>query len=201
MKYKQTVLFKLNKGFTMILFKRFTSVIIITCLLTTAVFSAQSKTKKNDYKIQIIDNCQIIKEYKMTNEQIESYLAFKVEEEKMSSLETPLSVIQGSLERFSEQIDESIELVTQEKEESLYIDKDYFKQQEHVVEKLSLLMKIHQKDFEGLEKQGEKFGKVADTFITSLEKTIGDIKHQNIHIYSPEIQENNHQCHNDIYII
>ena len=185
----------------MTLLKKFTPAIITTCLLTAAVFSAQSETQPNDYKIQILDNCQIIKEYKMTNEQIESYLALKVEEEKMSSLEAPISAIQDSLNSYSSQIEELTELAIQETEQSIYIDKDYLKQQEQVVEKLNVLMKIHQQDFEAIGKQGEKIGKVADTFVASLEGTIGDSEHLQIHISSPDDQENNYQCHNGIFNI
>jgi hypothetical protein len=185
----------------MTLLKKFTPAIVTTCLLTTAVFSAQSETQQNDYTIQIIDNCQVIKEYKMTNKQVESYLALKVEEEKMSSLEAPISAIQDSLDSYSEQIDELTELAIQETEQSVYIDKDYLKQQEQVVGKLNELMKIHQQDFDALGKQGEKIGNVADTFVASLEDTIGDSKHQQIHISSSDGQENNYQCQNDIFKI
>ncbi len=182
----------------MTLLRKFTPAIITTCLLATAIFSAQSETQPKDYKIQILDNCQVIKEYKMTNEQIEFYLALKVEEEKMSSLEAPIAAIQNSLDSYSEQIDGLTKLAIQETEQSLYIDKDYFKQQEHAVEKLNVLMKIHQQDFDALGKQGERIGKVADAFVASLEDIIGDSKQQQIHIYSPDDQENNYQCHNDI---
>jgi len=185
----------------MTLLKRFTPAIIITCLLTTAVFSAQSETQQNDYKIQILDNCQVIKEYTMTNKQVESYLALKVEEEKMSSLEAPISAIQDSINNYSEQINELTDLAIQETEQSLYIDKDYLKQQEHVVEKLNVLMKKHQQDFDALGKQGKIIGKVADTFVESLEDTIGDSKHLQIHISSPDDQENDYQCQKGIYNI
>jgi hypothetical protein len=181
--------------------KIFTPAIITTFLLTTAVFSAQSETQQNGYKIQIIDNCQVIKEYNMTNEQIESYLALKVEEEKMSLLENPISAIQDEIDSYSEQIDELTALAIQETEQSLYIDKDYLKQQEQVVEKLNVLIKTHQQDFDTLGKQGDKIGKVADTFVTSLEVTIGDSKHQQIHITSPDDQKNNYQCDSDIFNI
>ena len=83
----------------------------------------------------------------------------------------------------------------------MYIDKDYLKQQEQVVGKLNELMKIHQQDFDALGKQGEKIGNVADTFVASLEDTIGDSKHQQIHISSSDGQENNYQCQNDIFKI
>ena len=185
----------------MTLLKKFTPAIITTCLLTTAVFYAQSETQQNDYKIQILENCQVIKEYNMTNEQIESYLALKIEEEKMSSLEAPISAIQDSLNRYSEQIGELTELAIQETEQSIYIDKDYLKQQEHVVEKLNALMKIHQQDFDALGKQGKRIGKVADTFVASLEETIGESKHQRIHISSPDDQENNYHCDIDTFNI
>jgi hypothetical protein len=183
------------------LLKKFTPAIFTTCLLTAAVFSAQSETQPNDYKIQILDNCQVIKEYKMTNKQVESYLALKVEEEKMSSLEAPISAIEYSLDSYSEQIDKLTELAIQETEQSIFIDKNHLKQQEHIAEKLNELMKIHQQDFDALGKQGEKIGKVADAFVASLEETIGDSKHQQIHISSPDGQENNYQCQNDTFNI
>ena len=181
----------------MTLLKRFTPAIITTCLLTATVFSAQSESQKNEYKIQVLNNCQVIKEYKMTNEQIKFYLALKVEEEKISSLEAPVSAIQDSLDIYLEQIDELTELAIQKTEQSIYIDKNYLKQQELAVEKLNALMKIHQQDFDALGKQGEKIGKVADTFVASLKDTIGDDKYQQIHITSPDTQEDNYQCHNN----
>jgi len=185
----------------MTLLKKFTPAIITTCLLATAVFSAQSETQQNDYKIQVLDNCQVIKEYKMTDEQVETYLALKVEEGKMSSLEAPISSIQETIDNYSEQIEELTELAIQETEQSVYIDKDYLKQQEKVVGKLNAFMKIHQQDFDAIGKQGKKIGKAADIFVASLEDTIGESKDLQIHISSPDDQENNHQCHNGIYNI
>ncbi|MFT5760143.1 MAG: septal ring factor EnvC (AmiA/AmiB activator) [Alteromonadaceae bacterium] len=185
----------------MTLLKKFAPAIITTCLLTAAVFSVQSETQQNGYKIQILDNCQVIKEYKMTHEQIEYYLALQVEEKKMSSLEAPISAIQDSLDNYSAQIEELTALVIQETDQSLYIDKDYLKQQEHVVEKLNILMKAHQQDFTALGQQGKIIGKVADTFVASLKDTIGESKHQQIHIVSPDEHKKNYQCDNDIFNI
>lgn len=185
----------------MTLLKKFTPAIIVTCLLTTAVFANQSETPQNGYKIQVIENCQVIKEYEMNNEQIDAYLALKVEEKKMSSLEIPISAIQNELESYSAQIEELTALAFQETEQSLYIDKDYLKQQEQVVEKLNVLMAAHQQDFDALGLQGDKIGKIADTFVTSLQVIIGDFEHQQIHIISPDDQDNNYQCHKAIFNI
>jgi chromosome segregation ATPase len=185
----------------MTLLKKFTPAIIVTCLLTTAVFANQSENQVNGYKIQVLDKCQVTKEYDMTNEQINAYLALQVEEGKMESLESPISEIQDELDSYSEQIDELTALAIQETEQSLYIDKEYLKQQEQVVEKLNVLMEAHQQDFDALGSQGNKIGKVADIFLASLEETIGDSKHQQIHIISPDDQDSNYQCHNDIFNI
>jgi len=185
----------------MTLLKKFTPAIITTCLLATAVFTAQSETQQNGYKIQVLENCQVINEYDMSNEQINAYLALKVEEEKMTLLEDPTSAIQDQLDSYSDQIEELTALAIQETEDSLYIDKNYLKQQEHVVEKLNDLMEIHQQDFDALGKQGDKIGKVADIFIKSLEATVGNSDNQQIHISSPNKQSNAYQCHNDIFNI
>jgi len=187
------------KGFKMILLKKLAPVFITTCVLTAAVFSAQSQTQQNDYKIQILDNCQVIEEYEMTSEQIEFYLALKIEEEKMSSLEAPIYAIQDSLDAYSEQIDELTKLAIQETEQSLYIDKDYLKQQENIVDKLNILMKTHQQDFDALGKQGEKIGQISETFIESLKDTIGDNKHQQIHISTSDDQRDNYHCNSNIF--
>jgi len=184
----------------MALLKKFPPAIITACLLATAVFSVQSETQQSDYKIQVLENCQIIKEYNMTDHQIDAYLALKIEEEKMSSLESPISAIQNELDGYSEQIDELTALAIQETEQSLTIDKAYLKQQEQVVKKLNVLMEAHQKDFDALGLQGKKIGKVADNFVTSLEGTLGNYKHHQIHISSPDDLDN-YQCHNDIFNI
>jgi len=185
----------------MTLFKKFTPAIIVTCLLTTVVFANQSETPRNDYKIQILDNCQVVKEYDMTSKQINAYLALKVEGEKMESLEVPINAIQVDLDSYSEQIEELTSLAIQETDQSLYIDKDYMKQQEQVVEKLNALMKEHQQDFDALGEQGKRIGLVANQFTESLKSTIGDVKGQQIHISSPDDQDNNYQCHNNIFKI
>jgi len=184
----------------MTLLKKLTPVLITTCLLTTAVFASHSEVEQSDYKIQILDNCQVIKEYDMTIKQIDAYLALKAEEEKMSSLENPISAIQDELDRYSEQIDELTSLAIQETDQSLTIDKTYLKQQKQVVKKLNVLMEAHQKDFDALGLQGKIIGKVADNFVTSLEGSIGDYKHHQIHISSPDDLDN-YQCHNDIFNI
>jgi len=185
----------------MTLFKKFTPAIIVTCLLTTAVFANQSETPQDGYKIQVLDNCQVVKEYDMTVKQIDAYLALKAEGDKMKSLEIPITAIQDDLDNYSEQIEELTSLAIQENDDSLYIDKNYMKQQKQVVEKLNILMAAHQKDFDALGKQGKKIGYVANLFTESLEGTIGDIKGQQIHISSPDDQDNNYQCHNGIFEI
>jgi len=161
-------------------------IIFTSCLLTTAAFAEKSLDKQSsEYRMNLYNDCQLIAQHAMNQEQVNAYLALKAEEKKMAILESPIEAIEQQLEEYSDKIEQLNDLAFQESNGTLQINKKYLKQQKHVAKQLSHLMSQHQDKFDALGAQGNLIGKVAKTFTTSLATTLGDVKYDQLHISAP----------------
>ena len=178
--------------------KTFTYTAISSCLLISTALATQSNENDTGYTISLLNNCNLVAQYPMNSEQIEAYKALRTEEQKMASLELPIQSIEQELSEYTKQIEELTALAIQESDDSLYIDKNYLKQQEAVVAKLDLLMDKHQHEFDALGEQGRVIGKTADKFTDTIETSFDGIEYNQMRIDYPGRTDSNYQCEVDI---
>ena len=175
--------------------KKYTTVLMITGLFTTAVFAIQDETTDKGYIIQVTERCKVINEYAMTKKQINAYKALMAEEDKMKELEIPIADFQDEIDEYSQEIEALSALAIQETDDSLFIDKTYLAKQNEVVEKLNAVINEHQHEFDALGKQGDEISKLADAFTLSLRPTLGNLDNLQINIITPDSNSLKYQCY------
>ncbi|WNC71354.1 hypothetical protein RGQ13_14645 [Thalassotalea psychrophila] len=184
---------------TILTYKRtLTCAAISSCLLISAAFATQQNDTNSGYSITLMKNCNVVANYPMNTAQIEAYQDLQAEEKKMTSLELPIQSFEQELKEYTEQIEKLTALAIQESEDSLYIDKNYLKQQEIVVAKLDALMDEHQHEFDALGEQGNAIGEVADKFTDTIDASFDNIDYNQMRIDYPGKTDSNYQCETDI---
>ena len=177
--------------------------IILSCTAVAVGIAAASAdqnqmTNAGEYKIQVLDNCQVVRELPMTSEQIKAYKALQAQEQRMHELAEPVQVIEAQMHEYSKKLERITALAIQDNEDSLHINKAMMHQQQAVAAEFSAFVTKHQAKFDALSQQGEAISAVADAFETAIQTTVGDIKHQNIHIISPEQDASAYHCYHAV---
>lgn len=185
----------------MTLIKKSVPTFIASCLLATAVFANTDSNTSDEYKIQLIKNCQVISEKAMTSKQAAAYIALKNEEEKMTALENPIKAIEAQIRDYSHQIEALTAKAIQEDDNTLRINKSFLKEQEQVAKQLNALMKNHQHEFTALESQGNIIGEVAEQFSDLIEADLAEFDHDSLRISSPLNKDKDFQCHRGVFKI
>jgi hypothetical protein len=157
---------------------------LITILLATvpAAWVLADTHAKNEYDIVAIKNCQIMMRKSMTPEQIDAYLALKKQEEKMHELELPIRDIEKDIQNYSTNIESLTKLAIQENEESLYIDQTLLKKQNSMSKEFNDFMSEHEHKFNALSKQGEVIAQYAESFKTTIQADLNDLKYDQLQI-------------------
>lgn len=180
-------------------FKRtLTCTAISSCFLISGAFATQHNDANSDYSITLMKDCNVVASYPMNPAQIEAYQELQNAEQKMASLELPIQSFEQELKEYTEQIEELTTLAIQESEDSLYIDKNYLKQQEIVVAKLDTLMAQHQHEFDALDEQGKTIGEKADKFTDAIDTSFSEVDYNQMRIDYPGRADSNYQCESDI---
>lgn len=178
--------------------KTLTFAAISSCFLISAVFASPTNDADTGYTITLMKDCNVVAEYPMNAEQAQTYQALQAEEQKMHAFEQPIQAIEQQLQEYTEQIEELTSLAIQDNDDTLYIDKNYLKQQEQVVAKLDLLMDEHQHEFNALGEQGRLIGAKAEDFAATIDDKFEDIDYNQIRIDYPGKADSNYQCETDI---
>lgn len=146
------------------------------------------------YSVQLIKNCKLVSEYAMTNKQINAYKKLQAAELEMDRLEAPTDAIEDEIERLSERIETLSLLAIKENDDRVYIDKKYMAEQQEAVDELNAFMAKHNHSFSALNEQGRKIGKIARAFAQEIESNTPDIKYDQLHISTPENDQQDYHC-------
>jgi uncharacterized protein YgbK (DUF1537 family) len=173
---------------------------ICVLLATTGLFTALALTaaetqNSGDYKIVVLNNCQIVSEQSMTSSQIAAYQALQGQEQLMHALEEPINAMQAQMQEYSSELETLSALAVQETETSLYIDKSYMQEQQTAADKLQQLVSAHQSDFDALAEQGDKIGHIAAQFEREIAPSVAHIKHDQIQVIGPDSKASEHTCY------
>lgn len=178
--------------------KKYSTTLVASCLfstLTIAATTSQSNISTTDYTVSLLNDCQLVGQYPMTEDQVKAYLSLQQAEIEMQGLEEPIKAIEQEISQYSEKIEQLTKLAIQETSTSLHIDKKYLKKQEAVVEKLNSVMAKHQADFDALGEQGDLIGKIADEFSKKIKSTINNVEYDQIHVNDPDKPKQHSQCY------
>lgn len=171
------------------------SVLLVATGFFTVAGSSATANVDNNYRIRVLQDCKLVAEYAMTQEQIYAYQELQKIEGTMAALELPIKAIEQQIQVYSNKIEQLSALAIQETDTTLHIDKTYLKQQDAVAKQLQKLIASHQADFDAIGQQGEKISAVAHKFEKAMAVTIDGLEHDQIEILSPEKLTSSHYCH------
>ena len=159
---------KFQKSFT---FTLLSAAIVITVGCTAQAETTSTSVSAAPQQIAYIKNCKVIQQRAMTADEFEAYQRLKAVEQQMEELHLPLEAFEAEMEQHSDRMAELSDLVHQEDEHSIRIDKAKMAEQQKLAEEIQEITARHRPHFEALEQKGDEISDIADDFTDLLEKS------------------------------
>lgn len=159
---------KFQKSFT---FTLLSVAIAITVGCTAQAESASVSITAAPQQIAFIKDCKVIQQRAMTTDEFVAYQRLEAVEQQMEELHLPLKAFEAEMEQHSERMAELSDLVHQEDEHSIRIDKVKMAEQHKLAEEIQEITERHRPHFAALEQKGDEISDIADDFTDLLEKT------------------------------
>ena len=142
-----------------------------------------------------IDDCQVIKQITLGDEEAEAWYKMHDLESQMHAIQGPLEGVEAKFSEYSEEIQRLSELAIQETDQNLYIDKELLQKAERLADIISALADVHRSDFNALGKLGEQIGQQAEIFSTAIENEFEDIEYDQVKLYKADEPLDLEQCY------
>lgn len=159
---------KFQKSFT---FTLLSAAIAITVGCTAQAETASASVAVAPQQIAFIKNCKVIQQRAMTTDEFAAYQRLEAVEQQMEELHLPLKAFEAEMEQHSERMAELSDLVHQEDEHSIRIDKVKMAEQHKLAEEIQEITERHRPHFAALEQKGDEISDIADDFTDLLEKS------------------------------
>lgn len=143
--------------------------IIAGCTAQAETTAATAKAKPA--QIAFIKNCKVIQQRAMTPDEFTAYQRLEAVEQQMDELHLPIKAFEAEMEQHSERMAELADLVQQEDEHSIRIDKVKMAEQQKLAEEIQDIAERHKPHFAALEQKGDEISELADEFTDLLEKS------------------------------
>ena len=154
----------------------FSFVLSFAAVAIIAGCTAQAETtaatvKAKPAQIAFIKNCKVIQQRAMTPDEFTAYQRLEAVEQQMDELHLPIKAFEAEMEQHSERMAELADLVHQEDEHSIRIDKVKMAEQQKLAEEIQDIAERHKPHFAALEEKGDEISELADEFTDLLEKS------------------------------
>jgi hypothetical protein len=194
------------------LFKQKLSLPLMLVLATTACSQAVSSTvvapsasataatatsASSDYQLQILKNCEFVKQRALSKEEIALYQKLKNAEKNMAALQAPLDLMEQQLEtqtKFMESMSAQIE----QQVASGDPDPLLLETQAELGQEISAIVDSFEPELAAVSKHGEEIGAIADEFTALLAKDAPDGSYDQIRIIAPGEQAAK-DCNNGMF--
>ncbi len=158
---------KFQKSFTFTLL----SVAIAIAVGCTAQADTTTTSTVKPAQIAFIKNCKVIQQRAMTTDEFAAYQRLEAVEQQMEELQLPMKAFEAEMEQHSERMAELSDLVHQEDEYSIRIDKAKMAEQHKIAEEIQEITSRYKPHFAALEQKGDEISDIADDFTELLEKS------------------------------
>ncbi|MDR7119859.1 hypothetical protein [Rheinheimera soli] len=156
--------------------KTFTCTLLSVAIAITVGCTAQAETDTTNLtaapqQIAFIKNCKVIQQRAMTTDEFAAYQRLEAVEQQMQELHLPLKAFELEMEQHSERMAELADLVHQEDEHSIRIDKVKMAEQQKLAGEIHEVTKGYKPHFAALEQKGDEISDIADDFTEVLKKS------------------------------
>lgn len=159
---------KFQKSFT---FTLLSVAIAIAAGCTAQAETASAKVAAAPQQIAYIKNCKVVQQRAMTTDEFAAYQRLEAVEQQMEELHLPLKAFEAEMEQHGERMVELSDLVHQEDEYSIRIDKVKMAEQHKLAEEIQEITERHRPHFAALEQKGDEISDIANDFTDLLEKS------------------------------
>ena len=171
--------------------------IALVATAIVAVSSHLSLAKPNDYRLIAFENCDVVAEHTLDQNQIDAYLALQDSEQRMASLEKPVDALNEKIDRYSSKIGNLTSQAISEDGDMLTIDRALLREQEQAAKELEALVKTHESDFASLEKEARIIEEKAHRFENAIAPLIKDKDYDMVRIVGPKYSDAPYRCDSD----
>lgn len=172
----------------------FTYPLFLSALILIAAPVLADVMANKEYELIALKDCKTVKVIDLTPEQIAAYRDLNTEDKKMHELERPIQAFDEQMDQYSQQMDDISDLVVQETETEMHVDKVLMAKQEAIAHKIESLMQKHKDEFKALEIQGARLSVVADRFERLIKPSIADLDFNHIEIKEKGQNINDRDC-------
>lgn len=158
---------KFQKSFT---FTLLSVAIAIAAGCTAQAETASAKVAAAPQQIAYIKNCKVVQQRAMTTDEFAAYQRLEAVEQQMEELHLPLKAFEAEMEQHGERMAELSDLMHQEDEYSIRIDKVKMAEQHKLAEEIQEITSRYKPHFAALEQKGDEISDIADDFTDLLEK-------------------------------
>lgn len=156
--------------------KSFTFTLAAVAIAITAGCTAQAETTAAQVAaapqhIAYIKNCKVVQQRAMTAEELAAYRRLEAVELEMEELHLPMKAFEAEMQQHSERMAELADLVHQEDDHSIRIDKVKMAEQQKLAEEIQEVTERHRPHFIALERKGDEISEIADDFTELLQKS------------------------------
>ena len=143
----------------------------VTLGCTAQADTAAAHSTAKPAQVAFIKNCKVIQQRAMTADEFAAYQRLEAVELEMEQLHLPMKAFEAEMEQHSERMAELSDLVHQEDDHSIRIDKAKMAEQHKLAEKIHEITERHRPHFAALEQKGDEISEIADDFSDLLEKS------------------------------
>ncbi len=118
-----------------------------------------------------IKNCKVVQQRAMTTDEFAAYQRLEAVEQQMEELHLPLKAFEAEMEQHGERMAELSDLMHQEDEYSIRIDKVKMAEQHKLAEEIQEITSRYKPRFAASEQKGDEISDIADDFTDLLEKS------------------------------
>ncbi len=145
--------------------------IAITVGCTAQAETASANVAAAPQQIAYIKNCKVVQQRAMTTDEFTAYQRLEAVEQQMEELHLPLKAFEAEMEQHGERMAELSDLMHQEDEYSIRIDKVKMAEQHKLAEEIQEITSRYKPHFAALEQKGDEISDIADDFTDLLEKS------------------------------
>ncbi|RVU37115.1 hypothetical protein EOE67_12460 [Rheinheimera riviphila] len=165
--------------------------------LTTSAPVTTTTSASNDYQLQILKNCEFVKQRALSSEEIALYQQLKSAEQNMTALQAPLDLMEQQLESQTKLL-ESMSAQIEQQAQHGEPDPVLLETQAELSQQISAIVDSFEPDIAAVSANGEQIGVIADQFTALLAKDTPAGSYDQMRVISPG-EQTTKDCNNGMF--
>lgn len=166
--------------------------------VSSQIASAATTTPtSNDYQLQILKNCEFVKQRALSTEEIALYQQLKTAEQNMTALQAPLDLMEQQLATQTKLLEEMSAQIEQQAQRG-EPDPVLLETQAELSQQISAIVDSFEPDIKAVSANGAQIGAIADEFTALLAKDTPAGSYDQMRVVAPGEQATK-DCNNGMF--